>query len=297
MLQWRVVVLMGDCLFLRFAGISVKSGRYIPKEELQREMIDGHRPSLLCIEDPLTPGNDIGRSSYGRLSGDCLISLLFVRFFVCPIVINIHLFHVFCAGALHVKQAFEYAYIVLVQAVLPLDKNLNDCNRQSILGRIIRVTDEVIEYRKWIKDTFEDKLIRQPSLQQPLTTTTVLLSDHYLPLQQQQQQQQQARHLPQQQAIHHIHQQQYPRQVIHRRPSTSSVELSEESMDSDGGGASGDFHCLPCNCITGCTGDAFPAGLQPEHNSTAQRDTHETCAAAEHMVKGCARAPIVRRIN
>lgn len=24
----------------------------------------------------------------------------------------------------------------------------------SILGRIIRVTDEVIEYRKWIKDTF-----------------------------------------------------------------------------------------------------------------------------------------------
>jgi non-canonical poly(A) RNA polymerase PAPD5/7 len=48
-------------------GISVKNGgRYIPKEELQREMIDGHRPSLLCIEDPLTPGNDIGRSSYGR---------------------------------------------------------------------------------------------------------------------------------------------------------------------------------------------------------------------------------------
>ncbi|XP_040160640.1 non-canonical poly(A) RNA polymerase protein Trf4-1 [Anopheles arabiensis] len=209
-------------------GISVKSGRYIPKEELQREMIDGHRPSLLCIEDPLTPGNDIGRSSY---------------------------------GALHVKQAFEYAYIVLVQAVLPLDKNLNDCNRQSILGRIIRVTDEVIEYRKWIKDTFEDKLIRQPSLQQPLTTTTVLLSDHYLPLQQQQQQQQQARHLPQQQAIHHIHQQQYPRQVIHRRPSTSSVELSEESMDSDGGGASGDFHCLPSATGRDISPSASAAGL------------------------------------
>lgn len=49
-------------------GISVKNGgRYIPKEELQREMVDGHRPSLLCIEDPLTPGNDIGRSSYGEL--------------------------------------------------------------------------------------------------------------------------------------------------------------------------------------------------------------------------------------
>uniref|UniRef100_A0A182JQJ7 polynucleotide adenylyltransferase n=1 Tax=Anopheles christyi TaxID=43041 RepID=A0A182JQJ7_9DIPT len=204
-------------------GISVKSGRYIPKEELQREMIDGHRPSLLCIEDPLTPGNDIGRSSY---------------------------------GALHVKQAFEYAYIVLVQAVLPLDKHLNDCNRQSILGRIIRVTDEVIEYRKWIKDTFEEKLIRQQSLQ-PLTTTTVLLSDHYLPLQQQQ-----ARHLPQQPTIHHIHQQQYPRQVITRRPSTSSVELSEESMDSDGGGgASGDFHCNPSTNTRDISPSASAAGL------------------------------------
>lgn len=50
-------------------GISIKNGgRYIPKEELQREMVDGHRPSLLCIEDPLTPGNDIGRSSYGSLN-------------------------------------------------------------------------------------------------------------------------------------------------------------------------------------------------------------------------------------
>lgn len=34
---------------------------------LFQEMNDGHRPSLLCIEDPLTPGNDIGRSSYGAL--------------------------------------------------------------------------------------------------------------------------------------------------------------------------------------------------------------------------------------
>lgn len=32
-----------------------------------QEMNDGHRPSLLCIEDPLTPGNDIGRSSYGAI--------------------------------------------------------------------------------------------------------------------------------------------------------------------------------------------------------------------------------------
>lgn len=108
-------------------GISIKNGgRYIPKEELQRDMVDGHRPSLLCIEDPLTPGNDIGRSSY---------------------------------GALQVKQAFEYAYIILDQAVAQVNAMLNDCNRASILGRVIRVTDEVIDYRQWVKANFEEKFV------------------------------------------------------------------------------------------------------------------------------------------
>lgn len=77
---------------------------------MQKDMVDGHRPSLLSIEDPLTPGNDIGRSSY---------------------------------GALQVKQAFDYAYIVLTQAVSPLNNIFNDCNKHSILGRIILVTDQV----------------------------------------------------------------------------------------------------------------------------------------------------------
>ncbi|EZA49943.1 non-canonical poly(A) RNA polymerase PAPD5 isoform X2 [Ooceraea biroi] len=103
-------------------GIRVKDGgTYISKEEVQRDMIDGHRPSLLCIEDPLTPGNDIGRSSY---------------------------------GALYVKDAFDWGYFVLSQAVSPLNILINDASKVSILGRIIRVTDEVIEYRKWIKETF-----------------------------------------------------------------------------------------------------------------------------------------------
>lgn len=64
-------------------------------------------------------------------------------------------------GALQVKQAFEYAYIVLCQAVSPLNQILNDCNRQSILGRIVRVTDEVIDYRNWIKMTCEPRMIQQ----------------------------------------------------------------------------------------------------------------------------------------
>lgn len=120
-------------------GISVKQERYLPKEELQKDMVDGHRPSLLCIEDPLTPGNDIGRSSY---------------------------------GALQVKKAFMYAYTVLTPVVLEvLDHTVtghnnhnhnnyhnnmysNSNSQTSILGRIVRVTDDVIEYRIWVRETF-----------------------------------------------------------------------------------------------------------------------------------------------
>ena len=42
-------------------------GSYITKEEVQESMPPGHRPSLLCIEDPLQLGNDVGKSSYGAL--------------------------------------------------------------------------------------------------------------------------------------------------------------------------------------------------------------------------------------
>ncbi|XP_043286884.1 terminal nucleotidyltransferase 4B-like [Venturia canescens] len=125
-------------------GIRVKDGgTYISKEEVQRDMIDGHRPSLLCIEDPLTPGNDIGRSSY---------------------------------GALYVKDAFDWAYYVLSQAVNPLNTLINDASKVSILGRIIRVTDEVIEYRKWIKETFPLPLGEMDSLSSSTSSDASTLS-------------------------------------------------------------------------------------------------------------------------
>ncbi|XP_043583689.1 non-canonical poly(A) RNA polymerase protein Trf4-1-like isoform X2 [Bombus pyrosoma] len=111
--------------------------------QVQRDMIDGHRPSLLCIEDPLTPGNDIGRSSY---------------------------------GALYVKDAFDWAYYVLSQAVSPLNILVNDANKISILGRIIRVTDEVIEYRKWIKETFPLPLSEVDSLSSSTASDASTLS-------------------------------------------------------------------------------------------------------------------------
>ncbi|XP_060601859.1 terminal nucleotidyltransferase 4B-like [Ruditapes philippinarum] len=105
-------------------GIRIKNGgAYVPKDDITREMDNGHRPSLLCIEDPLTPGNDIGRSSY---------------------------------GAMQVKQAFEYAYLQLQYALAPQNRHLLS-GPQSILGRIVRVTEEVQDYRRWIKEHFPVK--------------------------------------------------------------------------------------------------------------------------------------------
>ncbi|KAM3626058.1 uncharacterized protein V6R79_021899 [Siganus canaliculatus] len=100
-------------------GIRIKDGGcYVAKEEVQKNLMDGYRPSMLYIEDPLQPDNDVGRSSY---------------------------------GAMQVKQAFDYAYVVLSHAVSPIAKYYPNNETESILGRIIRVTREVDEYREWIR--------------------------------------------------------------------------------------------------------------------------------------------------
>ena len=101
-------------------GIRIKDGgSYVAKSEIQKQMDPNYRPSILCIEDPLNPTNDIGKSSYGAMS---------------------------------VKQAFEYAFDVLHKAVGPLSSTVDQST--SILGRIVRVTDEVVEYRDEISKKF-----------------------------------------------------------------------------------------------------------------------------------------------
>ncbi|XP_053105008.1 terminal nucleotidyltransferase 4A isoform X2 [Hemicordylus capensis] len=106
-------------------GIRIKNGgAYIAKEEIMKAMTNGYRPSMLCIEDPLLPGNDVGRS---------------------------------CYGAMQVKQVFDYAYIVLSHAVSPLARSYPNRDSESTLGRIIKVTQEVIDYRAWIKKKWGNK--------------------------------------------------------------------------------------------------------------------------------------------
>lgn len=98
---------------------------YVAKEEIMKVMTNGYRPSMLCIEDPLIPGNDVGRSSY---------------------------------GAMTVKQAFDYAYTVLSHAVFPPASSFPNKGFDSTLGRIIKITQEVIDYRDCIKRKWGDNV-------------------------------------------------------------------------------------------------------------------------------------------
>ncbi|XP_023675830.1 terminal nucleotidyltransferase 4B isoform X2 [Paramormyrops kingsleyae] len=101
-------------------GIRIKDGgSYVAKDEVQRSMLDGYLPSMLYIEDPLQPDNDVGRSSY---------------------------------GAMQVKQAFDYAYVKLHNAVTSVNKYAPKNEAESILGRIILVTQEIVEYREWVTE-------------------------------------------------------------------------------------------------------------------------------------------------
>lgn len=113
-------------------GIRITDGGcYVAKDEVQKNMMDGYRPSMLYIEDPLQPDNDVGRSSY---------------------------------GAMQVKQAFDYAYVVLGHAVSPIAKYYPNNENESILGRIIRVTQEVDEYREWIRKNWDIQSQNERSL-------------------------------------------------------------------------------------------------------------------------------------
>ncbi|CAL8337586.1 unnamed protein product [Gadus morhua 'NCC'] len=105
-----------DFNYLKMAIRVKNSGTYLSKEELMQSMGNGSRPSMLCIEDPVQPDNDVGRSSY---------------------------------GVLQVKQVFDFAYMVLSHGVSPLARAYPNKEHDSTLGRIIKVSQEVLAYRDW----------------------------------------------------------------------------------------------------------------------------------------------------
>ncbi|XP_074595864.1 terminal nucleotidyltransferase 4B-like [Brevipalpus obovatus] len=123
--------LYGRLFNYKNVGIRVKDGgSYVPKEKIQQQMLEsGCHPSFLCIEDPLDPTNDIGRSSY---------------------------------GVFKVREAFEYAFFVLNRVCGPSGSAID--HSQSILGRIVQVPYDVVEKRRRIKELYP-----APSLQYPKT--------------------------------------------------------------------------------------------------------------------------------
>lgn len=105
-------------------GVRIRSGgAYMLKEILMPRSVAeaGAQAPLLCLEDPLQPGNDIGRSSY---------------------------------GIVRVRQAFEYAFLQLAKLLHFPNKNLIRDNG-SYLARIIRVTDDVVRYRQEVHERYE----------------------------------------------------------------------------------------------------------------------------------------------
>ena len=76
-------------------------------------------------------------------------------------------------GALRVKQAFEYAYLTLSEAVSPQNSFLIKENNSSILGRIIRITHEVMLYRDWIRSSYAHKYNIESELSSAFNTMNV----------------------------------------------------------------------------------------------------------------------------
>lgn len=105
-------------------GITIKNdGQYLPRKELPCDIFNGHY-QLFCIEDPLVWVNAVD-DAY---------------------------------RALDVKKAFNDAYTILSTNISITQHSINECADNSILGRIIYVTDDLIEYRKWVQNNFEHLL-------------------------------------------------------------------------------------------------------------------------------------------
>ena len=118
-------------------GISLtEGGYYFSKEELTQEPEYSGENAFLYIKDPISPMENAGRG---------------------------------CFGMWQVKQAFEHAYLRLHTTVISRDNPVP--RRDSLLGTIIKVSQEVNEYRNWV-----DSIWPMPSHSPPNTPT------HFYPL-------------------------------------------------------------------------------------------------------------------
>ncbi|KAH8374933.1 hypothetical protein KR200_009442, partial [Drosophila serrata] len=104
--------------FLKYSISVLSDGGRVEKERLRSTLGGNNWQSVLSIEDPVTPTNDIGRSSY---------------------------------AALHVIQGFEAAFLKLSKLV---DSDPSKI-KGPILSSILDVPPEVISYRAWVQYNFQ----------------------------------------------------------------------------------------------------------------------------------------------
>lgn len=103
-------------------GITIKNGgKYLPRNQLPCKKLD----ELFCIDNPVHKWLNACEETY---------------------------------RAADVKKAFNDAYVVLSKNVSSNKNSTNDCAPHSSLGQIVHVADDIIDYRKWVRNAFEHKL-------------------------------------------------------------------------------------------------------------------------------------------
>ena len=129
-LLMKFLDLYGRSLNYESVGLKVKEGIFAKKSEMMVTLESchdsRHPPSLLCIEDPLDSTNNVSKNSY---------------------------------KVDKIRDAFRYAFEILDKAVGP--NRLTVGKTQTILGRIIRITDEVIDKREGLLRSFTNLRVVQ----------------------------------------------------------------------------------------------------------------------------------------
>lgn len=129
-------------------AISVqKGGRYHNKHDLG--WFNPQRPGLLAIENPQSPDDDVSKNSYNMLQ---------------------------------VRQSFEHAFHVLSSSFHEHSSSSTYWKtRGTVLSRIIRVPQEIVEYRKMIKENWNTSTLvkgQQKSTAAELVLPSFSLSAH-----------------------------------------------------------------------------------------------------------------------
>lgn len=129
--------LYGNKFDFEHFGISIKNGgEYLPRDVMP---CDGDQ-QLFCVEDPVN-----------HLLNACSVTY----------------------RAPDIKQAFHEAHSTLTTSISSSGNSTNNCSQNSILGHIVHVTQDFIEFRKWVQDMFGHLLKNDKTMNDQIFTGPV----------------------------------------------------------------------------------------------------------------------------